>query len=97
MDTYFASRRLQQAAQSLQDSKRQFGDMGARYIERLQVIQAAATFLELRKIQSLRIHALKGARAGEWALKLNQNWRIVFTVLGETECVIESVEDYHDN
>ena len=97
MDTYFASRRLQQAAQSLQESKRQFGDLGARYIERLQVIQAAPTFLELRKIQSLRIHALKGARDEEWSLKLNQNWRLVFTVPSETECIIKSVEDYHDH
>ena len=68
-----------------------------RYIERLHVIHAAPTFAELRQMQSLRIHPLKGARDGEWALKLNKNWRMVFTVPSETECVIESVEDYHDD
>ena len=97
MDTCFASRRLQQAAQSLQISEREFGVLGRRYIERLQVIHAAPTFAELKAVQSLGIHALKGARGGEWALKLNKNWRMVFTVPSETECVIESVEDYHDH
>ena len=97
MDIYYASRRLQAAAQSLQEANREFGVLGRRYIERLQLLQAAPTFSELRKIQSLRIHPLKGTRAGEWALKLNQNWRLVFTVPSETECVIESVEDYHDH
>ena len=97
MDIHYASRRLQQAAQDLQEANRQFGELGRRYIERLQVIHAAPTFAELRRIQALRIHPLKGIREGEWSLKLNQNWRIVFTVLSETECVIESVEDYHDH
>ncbi len=97
MDVYYGSRKLQASAQSLLEATRQFGDLGRRYIERLHVIHATPTFSELRKIQSLRIHPLKGVRVGEWALKLNQNWRLVFTVPSETECVIESVEDYHDH
>ena len=97
MDIYYASRRLHSAARSLQEANREFGVLGRRYIERLQLIQAAPTLSDLRQIQSLRIHALKGTRAGEWALKLNQNWRLVFTVTSESECVIESVEDYHGN
>ena len=97
MDIYYASRRLQAAAQSIQEANRQFGDLGRRYIERLQVIQAAPTFSALRRIQALRIHPLRGTREGEWSLKLNQNWRLVFTVPSETACVIESVEDYHDH
>ncbi len=97
MDIYYSSRRLQEAAQNLQDSQREFGVLGSRYIERLQVIHAAPTFAELKAVQSLGIHALKGARDGEWALKLNKNWRMVFTIPSETECVIESVEDYHDH
>jgi len=40
------------------------------------------------------LHALRGNRKGEWAIKVNANWRITFTFDGKEFDDIDLV-DYH--
>ncbi len=40
------------------------------------------------------LHALKGERAGSWAMKVNKNWRLIFR-FERGNAVDLDLEDYH--
>jgi proteic killer suppression protein len=40
------------------------------------------------------LHPLKGNLAGHWSVKVNGNWRMVFTFEGE-DAVLVDYQDYH--
>ncbi len=40
------------------------------------------------------LHALKGDRAGHWAVKVNGNWRMTFSFEGE-DAILVDYQDYH--
>ena len=43
-----------------------------------------------------KLEALKGARAGEWSVRINKQWRITFTpVEGGKNYENVQIEDYH--
>jgi len=41
-----------------------------------------------------RLHSLAGARAGQWAISVSGNWRLVFEFEG-SDAVRVDLEDYH--
>jgi proteic killer suppression protein len=41
-----------------------------------------------------RLHPLKGDRAGQWSVKVNANWRMIFAFDGE-DAVLVDYDDYH--
>jgi toxin HigB-1 len=45
---------------------------------RLAILNAAASLATLRALPSNRLEALKGDRAGEYSIRINQQWRICF-------------------
>jgi proteic killer suppression protein len=45
---------------------------------RLEVLDAATTLDELRALRSNRLEALKGDRAGQFSIRINDQWRICF-------------------
>ena len=45
-------------------------------------------------LPGLRIHPLKGARKGTWAVWVSGNWRITFRFVGADAEVVD-YEDYH--
>jgi toxin HigB-1 len=45
---------------------------------RLAILDAATSLLDLRALRSNRIEALKGDRAGQYSVRINQQWRICF-------------------
>jgi proteic killer suppression protein len=45
-------------------------------------------------VPGYRFHALKGARAGEFAVSVSGNWRITYRFDGE-DAVDVNLEDYH--
>lgn len=66
--------------------------------DKLMVIRAAPDERTLRNWQSLHYERLKGDRSGERSIRINKQWRLVFTL--DTECTpikmtILAVEDYH--
>jgi proteic killer suppression protein len=45
-------------------------------------------------LPGLRLHSLKGARAGFWSVTVRANWRIIFCFEGENATEIDYL-DYH--
>ena len=66
--------------------------------DKLVVIRAAPDERTLRNWKSLHYEKLAGDRSGQRSIRINKQWRLVFTL--DTECVpnkmtILGVEDYH--
>ena len=76
-------------------SSRKFpGDIQDRAIRKLRQLDAAATIEDLRNPPGNRLEALKGKRAGQMSIRINDQWRICFRWLaGDAEDV--EIVDYH--
>ena len=46
--------------------------------KRLEILNAAVSPADLAALPSNRLEALKGDRAGQWSIRINQQWRICF-------------------
>ena len=65
---------------------------------RVQFIDAAPNDLALRNQRSLHFEKLKGGRAGQRSIRLNNQWRIILVLRTEQEqrvAKILGIEDYH--
>ena len=60
----------------------------------LDALHAAPALTSLRALQAARLHALKGARQGQWAMTVNARWRVTFRFDG-TNAYDVAIEDYH--
>jgi proteic killer suppression protein len=64
-------------------------------LERLDMLNAATSFADIPPLRSVGLHALKGKRAGQWAVSANARWRICFELrFGDIYNV--EVTDYHE-
>ncbi|MFP7675724.1 type II toxin-antitoxin system RelE/ParE family toxin [Marivita sp. S0852] len=70
-----------------------FADQAER---RLAILNAATSLGDLRALRSNRLEALRGNRAGQYSIRINQQWRICFT-WPDTDPGPSDVEiaDYH--
>lgn len=70
-----------------------FADQAER---RLAILNAATSLNDLRMMRSNRLEALRGGRAGQYSIRINQQWRICFT-WPDTDPGPSDVEivDYH--
>jgi proteic killer suppression protein len=94
----FSSHRLQEASLNLAEASRRFGGpVGRKYIQRIAILRAAERFTELYGHRALKLHPLKGDRAGEYAITLTSNFRLVPEKIKEDTVRILDVEDYHGN
>ena len=57
---------------------RRFQSIQTQAKRRLNVLNAATTLDDLRNNPGARLHRLKGDRAGQWAIAINDQYRIVF-------------------
>ena len=57
---------------------RRFQRIQAQAKRRLNVLNAVTTLDDLRNNPGARLHRLKGDRAGQWAIAINEQYRIVF-------------------
>ena len=75
-------------------SRRLPRDILKRATMRLKQLDAATRIEDLRLPPSNRLEALKGSRAGQWSIRVNDRWRVCF---GFTEADAFDVEivDYH--
>lgn len=46
--------------------------------KRLEILDAATGLADLRGLPSNRLEALRGDRAGQYAIRINRQWRICF-------------------
>jgi proteic killer suppression protein len=59
-------------------SKRLAPDLLRRAVRRLEYIDLATCLDDLKAPPSSRLHALKGDREGQFAISINDQWRICF-------------------
>ena len=98
MELEFSSNRLINASVSFSEASRFFGvSIGRRYIQRLAVLRATEKFTQLYGYRALRLHPLKGDRAGQYSLTLTGNYRLIIEKVQEDTVRIIDVEDYHGN
>jgi proteic killer suppression protein len=70
-----------------------FEDQAAR---RLSILNAALSLDTLRALPGNRLEALKGDRAGQYSIRINQQWRICFEWPdGQTGPSNVEIVDYH--
>ncbi len=76
-------------------SSRKFpGDIQDRALRKLRQLDAAATLEDLRNPPGNRLEALKGNRAGQMSIRINDQWRICFRWSARDAEDVEIV-DYH--
>jgi proteic killer suppression protein len=96
VDIEFATGKLARTASSYSEVLRIYGEViGRKYHQRLMILRAADTVIELYGHRALKLHPLKGNRAGQMAMTLTGNYRLVFERAGRDRVRILSVEDYH--
>ena len=96
MEIEFSSHRLSEASVSLSEAGRLYGvPVGRKYIQRLAVLRAAEKFTHLYGLRALRLHPLKGNRAGQYTITLTGNYRLIIRRVEEDKVLIVAVEDYH--
>jgi proteic killer suppression protein len=92
----FSSHRLADASVNLSEASRLFGiPIGRKYIQRLTILRATDKFSQLFGHQALRLHPLKGNRAGQYTITLTGNYRLILERVEEDIVRIMDVEDYH--
>jgi proteic killer suppression protein len=70
-----------------------FEDQAAR---RLSILNAALSLDTLRALPGNRLEALKGDRAGQYSIRINQQWRVCFEWSdGQTGPSNVEIIDYH--
>ena len=57
---------------------REFQGFSRQAYRRLEVLDAATALDELRALRSNRLESLKGNRAGQFSIRINDQWRICF-------------------
>ena len=66
--------------------------------KRMQMIRAATNTQAFYALKSLHFEKLRGDRAGEHSMRLNDQWRLVLRFDDQSDhptAVIVSIEDYH--
>ena len=70
-----------------------FEDQAAK---RPSILNAAPSLDTLRALPSNRLEALRGAREGQYSIRINRQWRICFTwMAGESGPSDVEIVDYH--
>ena len=75
-------------------SRRLPPDLVKRALRRLEYVDLAASLEDLKVPPSNRLHALKGDRQGQWAIAINDQWRICFRFSEGSAYEVE-LTDYH--
>jgi proteic killer suppression protein len=57
---------------------RQFQSFDRQGWKRLEILDAASSLADLAGLPSNRLEALRGDRAGQYSIRVNQQWRICF-------------------
>jgi proteic killer suppression protein len=64
--------------------------------KRLEILDAAGSLDDLRALPSNRLESLKGDRAGQFSIRINQQWRLCFEwPQGGAGAAHVEIVDYH--
>lgn len=96
----FRTKKLEKCYTESKQAVKAFGSEVARkYIQRINLIKAAKRLEDVERLPGLRCHALKGTRAGQYAVKLTGFYRLIFTVKGKSlnVAMVEEVSKHYDD
>ena len=79
---------------SRQLSRRLPGDIQAVALRKLRMLANAHAIRDLRSPPANRLEKLSGTRAGQWSIRINDQWRVCFTWRDGDAHHVEIV-DYH--
>jgi proteic killer suppression protein len=78
------------------DFVRQFQGFAQQAYKRLDILDAATSLDDLRKLPSNRLETLRGDRDGQYSIRINVQWRICFEwSSGEPGPGKVEIVDYH--
>ena len=78
------------------DFVKAFSGFDAQAAKRLAILNAATRLDDLRGMSSNRLEALRGDRAGQYSIRINQQWRICFEWPdGQAGPLNVEIVDYH--
>jgi proteic killer suppression protein len=69
-------------------------DVVRRAVRKLEVLDLAASLADLRIPPGNRLHALTGGREGQYAIRINDRWRVCFRLV-DGDAYDVQVTDYH--
>ena len=73
---------------------RRFSSIAKQALAKLQMMNQAANLEDLRVPPGNRLEALRGDRAGQHSIRINQQWRVCFRWTHEGPAAVE-IADYH--
>ncbi len=73
---------------------RRFGAIAKVALRKLDMLEAAVTLEDLRVPPGNRLEVLRGGRAGQHSIRVNDQWRIVFTWTSAGPAEV-AIVDYH--
>lgn len=76
------------------ESKRLPSDLTRRAVRKLEYVDLASCLDDLKEPRGNRLHALKGGREGQFAISINDQWRICFRFI-DGDAYDVKVTDYH--
>jgi proteic killer suppression protein len=98
VDVEYRDEVLRRLAEDADFAPRQWGrDVIKAYRKKLQLIIAATDERDLYALRGLRLEQLKGDRAGQCSIRLNDQFRLILTFVtkGERVAIILELVDYH--
>ncbi len=98
MEVEFANDELKRLAYEAEFRSTFSRNIVAAFRKRIQLIRAARDERDLYAVRSLRFEKLKGNRAPQRSIRLNDQWRLILEIIpgdqGNTVRII-NIEDYH--
>ena len=73
---------------------RRFASIARQALAKLQMMNRVANLEDLRVPPGNRLEALRGDRAGQHSIRINQQWRVCFYWTPEGPAAVE-IADYH--
>ena len=74
----FVSRKLKRDCEESKFRNKRWNKLGNKIVQRLNEIGASQNLAELLRLPGARCHALSGDRDGQYAVKLDDNNRLIF-------------------
>ncbi len=78
MKLRFSSRKLEKSVESFSAIKKNYGEWAKQVDQRLDDLEMADCLAVMYTITSAHCHELSGGRAGEFAVSISRNHRIIF-------------------
>lgn len=110
MTIRFSNNKIAKKLENASAIKKSFGVMAKKVSTRLDDIRAAPNLAVLKEIPQAGCHELKGTMAGQWAVSISGNHRLIFELdhnpiplkddgsiddIVITDIVVTGTEDYH--